>query len=179
MERILRGRKEFQERIMQTIQTGQESAQAGREYLSFVLGEAQYCIDILKVQEIRTYEEPTRIANTPEFIKGVMNLRGNIVPIIDLRVKFGLPEHRYDTQTVVIVLNVARRTVGVVVDGVSDVINVPAAEIKPPPELGGSLDTQYLQGLATVNGQMMIIIDIERLMTSRDMAIMDEAAAQE
>ena len=164
---------------MQTIQTGSDAAQTGREYLSFVLGDAHYCIDILKVQEIRTYEAPTRIANTPEFIKGVMNLRGNIVPIIDLRVKFGLPEQRYDTQTVVIVLNVAKRTVGVVVDGVSDVIAVAAADIKPPPELGGALDTRYLQGLATVGGQMMIMIDIERLMTSRDMAIVDEAAAQE
>jgi purine-binding chemotaxis protein CheW len=159
--------------------TGHDQAQAGREYLSFVLGDAQYCIDILKVQEIRTYEPPTRIANTPAFIKGVINLRGNIVPIIDLRVKFGLTEQRYDTQTVVIVLNVAKRTIGVVVDGVSDVIAVPASEIKPPPELAGALDTQYLQGLATVAGQMMIIIDIERLMTSRDMAIMDEAAAPE
>ena len=164
---------------MQTIQAGTDAAQAGHEYLSFVLGEAQYCIDILKVQEIRTYEAPTRIANTPSFIMGVINLRGNIVPIIDLRVKFGLPEQRYDTQTVVIVLNVAKRTVGVVVDGVSDVIAVPASEIKPAPELGGSLDTQYLQGLATVGGQMMILIDIEKLMTSREMSIMDEAAAQE
>lgn len=164
---------------MQTIQAGSDAAQAGREYLSFVLGDAQYCIDILKVQEIRTYEPPTRIANTPAFIKGVINLRGNIVPIIDLRVKFGLPEQRYDTQTVVIVLNIAKRTVGVVVDGVSDVIAVPASEIKPAPELGGGLDTQYLQGLATVGGQMMILIDIEKLMTSRDMAIMDEASAQE
>jgi purine-binding chemotaxis protein CheW len=164
---------------MQTTQTGSDAAQAGREYLSFVLGDAQYCIDILKVQEIRTYETPTRIANTPAFIKGVMNLRGNIVPIIDLRIKFGLPDQRYDTHTVVIVLNVAKRTIGVVVDGVSDVIAVPASEIKPPPELSGSLDTQYLQGLATVGGQMLIIIDIERLMTSRDMAIMDEAAAPE
>jgi len=164
---------------MQTTHAGSETNQAGREFLSFVLGDAQYCIDILKVQEIRTYEAPTRIANTPAFIKGVMNLRGNIVPIIDLRVKFGLPEQRYDTQTVVIVLNVAKRTVGVVVDGVSDVIAIPQQEIKPPPELGGALDTQYLQGLATVNGQMLILIDIERLMTSRDMAIMDEAAAQE
>jgi purine-binding chemotaxis protein CheW len=164
---------------MQTIQTGGDAAQAGREYLSFVLGDSHYCIDILKVQEIRTYEAPTRIANTPAFIKGVMNLRGNIVPIIDLRMKFGLPELRYDTQTVVIVLNVAKRTVGVVVDGVSDVIAVPASDIKAPPELSGGLDTQYLQGLATVGGQMMIIIDIERLMTSRDMAIMDEAASQE
>jgi purine-binding chemotaxis protein CheW len=164
---------------MQTIQTGSDAAQAGREYLSFALGEAQYCIDILKVQEIRTYEAPTRIANTPAFIKGVMNLRGNIVPIIDLRVKFGLAEQRYDTQTVVIVLNIAKRTVGVVVDGVSDVIAVPASDIKPAPELGGALDMQYLQGLATVGGQMLILIDIERLMSSREMAIMDEAAAPE
>ncbi len=164
---------------MQTIQTRSDNAQAGREYLSFALGESQYCIDILKVQEIRTYEAPTRIANTPEFIKGVMNLRGNIVPIIDLRVKFGLPEQRYDTQTVVIVLNVAKRTVGVVVDGVSDVVAVPAADIKPPPEFGGALDTRYLQGLATVGGQMLILIDIERLMSSRDMAIVEEASAQE
>lgn len=163
---------------MQSIHAKPEAAQAGREYLSFVLGDAHYCIDILKVQEIRTYEAPTRIANTPAFIKGVMNLRGNIVPIVDLRVKFGLPEQRYDTQTVVIVLNIGKRTIGVVVDGVSDVISVPESEIKPAPELG-TLDTQYLQGLATVNGQMMIIIDIERLMTSRDMAIMDEAATQE
>ncbi|MBV8029920.1 MAG: chemotaxis protein CheW [Betaproteobacteria bacterium] len=164
---------------MQTLQAAGEAAQAGREYLSFVLGDAQYCIDILKVQEIRTYEQPTRIANTPAFIKGVINLRGNIVPIVDLRVKFGLAESRYDSQTVVIVLNIARRTIGVVVDGVSDVMSVPASEIKPPPELSGGLDTKYLQGLATVNGQMLILIDIEKLMTSRDMAIVDEAAAAE
>jgi purine-binding chemotaxis protein CheW len=164
---------------MQTIQAGGEAMQGGRELLSFVLGDAQYGIDILKVQEIRTYEAPTRIANTPAFIKGVMNLRGNIVPIIDLRVKFGLPDQRYDTQTVVIVLNVSKRTIGVVVDGVSDVIAVAASEVKPPPELGGTLDTQYLQGLATVNGQMLILIDIEKLMSSRDMAVMDEAASQE
>jgi purine-binding chemotaxis protein CheW len=164
---------------MQTIQAEKDTAQGRREFLSFVLGVAQYCIDILKVQEIRTYQAPTRIANTPAFIKGVMNLRGNIVPIIDLRVKFGLPEQRLDTQTVVIVLNVAKRIVGVVVDGVSDVIAVAAAEIKPAPELAGSLDTRYIQGLATVGGQMMILVDIERLMTSRDMAIVDEAAAQE
>jgi purine-binding chemotaxis protein CheW len=164
---------------MQTIQAGTDAAQAGREYLSFALGDSQYCIDILKVQEIRTYEAPTRIANTPAFIKGVMNLRGNIVPIIDLRVKFGLPDPRYDTQTVVIVLNVANRTVGMVVDGVSDVIAVPAADIKPPPEFGGALDTRYLQGLATVGDQMLIVVDIERLMSSRDMAIVDEASAQD
>jgi len=164
---------------MQSTQADKDTTQGRREFLSFVLGDAQYCIDILKVQEIRTYEAPTRIANTPAFIKGVMNLRGNIVPIIDLRVKFGLPAQRLDTQTVVIVLNIAKRTVGVVVDGVSDVIGVGAADIKPAPELSGALDTRYIQGLATVGGQMMILVDIERLMSSRDMAIVDEAATQE
>ena len=164
---------------MQSQQQDKDEGQAGLEYLSFVLGDAQYCIDILKVQEIRRYEAPTRIANTPAFIKGVINLRGNIVPIVDLRVKFGLAEQGHDAQTVVIVLNVAKRTVGVVVDGVSDVIALKPADIKPAPELGGALDTQYLQGLATVGEQMLILIDIERLISSRDMAIMDEAAAQE
>ena len=164
---------------MQTIQADKEAAQGRREFLSFVLGDAQYCIDILKVQEIRTYEAPTRIASTPAFIKGVINLRGNIVPIIDLRVKFGLAEQGINTQTVVIVLNIAKRTVGVVVDGVSDVIAVSAADIKPAPELAGGLDTRFIQGLVTIGGQMMILVDIERLMTSRDMAIVDEAATQE
>src|SRR5258706_10867301 len=164
---------------MQTIQADKESAQGRREFLSFALGEAQYCIDILKVQEIRTYEAPTRIANTPAFIKGVINLRGNIVPIIDLRVKFGLPEQRLDAQTVVIVLNVAKRTVGAVVDGVSDSVAVPDADIKPPPEFGGALDTRYLQGLATIGGQMPVPIHIQRLMSSRDKAIVGETSAQE
>jgi purine-binding chemotaxis protein CheW len=164
---------------MQSTQADKDAPQAQREFLSFVLGDAQYCIDILKVQEIRTYEAPTRIASTPAFIKGVINLRGNIVPIVDLRVKFGLPEQGINTQTVVIVLNIAKRTVGVVVDGVSDVIAVSAADIKPAPELASGLDTRYIQGLASIGGQMMILVDIERLMTSRDMAIVDEAATQE
>ena len=164
---------------MQSTQADKDAPQGQREFLSFVLGDAHYCIDILKVQEIRTYEAPTRIASTPAFIKGVINLRGNIVPIIDLRVKFGLAEQGINTQTVVIVLNIAKRTVGVVVDGVSDVIAVGAADIKPAPELASGLDTRYIQGLASIGGQMMILVDIERLMTSRDMALVDEAATQE
>jgi purine-binding chemotaxis protein CheW len=149
------------------------------EFLSFRLGAEEYAIDILQVQEIRAHENVTRIANAPEFIKGVINLRGNIVPIVDLRVKFGLPEQGINTQTVVIVLNIAKRTVGVVVDGVSDVIAVSAADIKPAPELASGLDTRYIQGLASIGGQMMILVDIERLMTSRDMSLVDEAATQE
>ena len=160
---------------MQTIQTGTDTAQAGREYLSFALGESQYCIDILKVQEIRTYEAPTRIANTPAFIKGVMNLRGNIVPIIDLRVKFGLPEQRYDTQTVVIVLNVKGRVVGAVVDSVSDVLELGSGTIKPAPEMHTSVDTSFITGIGSVNDRMLILMDIEGLMTSSDMGLINSA----
>ena len=149
---------------------------AGRELLTFTLGSETYAIDILKVQEIRGYEVPTRIANTPEFIKGVMNLRGHIVPIVDLRLKLGVGEARYDAQTVVIILNILKRVVGVVVDGVSDVIALPAEAIKPAPELGSALDTRYILGLATVGEQLVILVDIERLMGSEDMALVAEAA---
>ena len=152
--------------------------QAMRELLTFTLAEEEYCIDILKVQEIRGYEAVTRIANTPNFIKGVVNLRGNIVPIIDLRIKLGLGDPRYDHSTVVIILNILKRVVGVVVDNVSDVITLPADAIKPAPEFGGTLDTQYIIGLATLDDRMLIHVDIERLISSNDMALISEAGAQ-
>ena len=150
--------------------------EATREVLVFVLGAEEYGVDILKVQEIRGYEQPTRIANTPEFIKGVINLRGHIVPIVDLRVKLGVGEARYDSNTVAIILNILKRVVGVVVDGVSDVITLAPEAIKPAPEFGSVLDTQYILGLATVEQKLLIIVDIERLMSSRDMALVDEIA---
>jgi purine-binding chemotaxis protein CheW len=149
---------------------------ARREFLTFTLGRESYAIDILKVQEIRGFETPTRIANTPDFIKGVVNLRGHIVPIVDLRLKLGVGEARYDASTVVIILNILKRVVGMVVDGVSDVVGLPPESIKPAPEFGASLDTRYLRGLATVGDQLLIIVDIERLMGSQDMAILAEAA---
>ena len=142
-----------------------------RELLTFTLGEENYGIDILKVQEIRGYETVTRIANTPDFIKGVINLRGHIVPIVDMRIKLGLGEARYDAGTVVIILNVLKRVVGVVVDSVSDVITIPATSVKPAPEFGSVLGTQYILGLATVESHMLIVIDIEGLIGSRDMAL--------
>jgi purine-binding chemotaxis protein CheW len=147
-----------------------------RELLTFTLGEESYGLDILKVQEIRGYETPTRIANTPDFIKGVINLRGHIVPIVDLRVKLSLGEAKFDASTVAIILNVLGRTVGVVVDAVSDVIALAPEAIKPAPEFGSVLDTQYILGLATVESQLLIIIDIEKLMGSRDMALVAEAS---
>ena len=149
---------------------------ARREFLSFTLGGESYAIDILKVQEIRGYETPTRIANTPDFIKGVVNLRGHIVPIVDLRLKLGVGEPGYDATTVVIILNILKRVVGVVVDGVSDVVALAPEIIKPAPEFGASLDTRYILGLATLGEELLILVDIERLMGSQDMAILAEAA---
>jgi purine-binding chemotaxis protein CheW len=149
------------------------AAGASRELLTFTLGREEYGIDILKVQEIRGYDAVTSIANAPEFIKGVVNLRGIIVPIVDMRIKFKLGSVSYDETTVVIILNVANRVVGMVVDGVSDVLTLQADQIKPPPEFGASLDTRYLQGLGTVGERMLILVDIEKLITSREMELVE------
>ena len=143
------------------------------EYLSFKLGAEEYGIDILKVQEIREYDTVTRIANTPEFIKGVIDLRGVIVPIIDLRMKFRLESAVYDQFTVVIILNVADRVVGIVVDSVSDVVNLTDQHIKAAPEFSSNLETQYICGLGKLDDRMLILVDIERLMTSADMELVD------
>jgi len=159
-------------------QTGKEqtAGDASRELLTFTLGTEEYGLDILKVQEIRGFEAVTTIANAPEFIKGVINLRGIIVPIVDMRIKFKLGKVDYNETTVVIILNVANRVVGMVVDGVSDVIALKAEQVRPAPEFGASLDVQYLQGLGTVDERMIILVDIEKLMTSRDMELVDEVA---
>ncbi len=149
----------------------------GREFLTFTLGKEEYGIDILKVQEIRGYDAVTPIANTPAFIKGVINLRGTIVPIVDLRIKFGLGTVEYDQFTVVIILNIGTRVVGVVVDGVSDVLTLSVEQIKPAPELSATIDTGYIMGLGTVNERMLILVEIERLMVSSEMALTDEVAA--
>ena len=149
----------------------------GREFLTFRLGDEEYGIEILKVQEIRGWEVPTAIANTPDFIKGVINLRGTIVPIVDLRLKFRLGRADYDAFTVVIILSVARRVVGIVVDAVSDVITLAPQQIRPAPEFGAALDTRFITGLGTVGERMLILADIERLMTSRDMQLTDNATA--
>lgn len=162
----------------------EEAAARAQEFLTFKLGAEEYGIDILKVQEIRGYETVTRIANAPAFIKGVINLRGVIVPIVDLRLKFELGEARYDAFTVVIVLNIAQRTVGVVVDSVSDVLELAPEQIRPAPEFNALLDASYITGLGSAKqtggegaDRMLILVDIERLMSSEDMALMERAAA--
>lgn len=154
--------------------------QAGGEFLTFRLGGEEYGIDILRVQEIRSYEPPTRIANAPSFIKGVVNLRGVIVPIIDLRLKLGCDNAEYNGFTVVIVLNVRGRVVGAVVDSVSDVLELNREQIKPAPELSSSIEAHYITGIGAVkNGdaeRMLILVDIEALMSSADMGLMDSIA---
>lgn len=149
-------------------------AEVEKEVLTFTLGPEEYAIDILSVQEIRGYDRVTAIANTPDFIKGVINLRGEIVPIIDLRLKFHLGDVEYNEFTVVIILNIGARVVGIVVDSVSDVVALPSDAIKPPPQLARTFDVSYLHGLATVGERMLILVDIEKLMTSKEMALVDD-----
>ncbi|MCG1032068.1 chemotaxis protein CheW [Bacillus amyloliquefaciens] len=149
---------------------------SGQEFLVFTLGDEEYGIDILKVQEIRGYDQVTRIANTPDFIKGVTNLRGVIVPIVDLRVKFSQGDVEYDDNTVVIVLNLGQRVVGIVVDGVSDVLSLTAEQIRPAPEFAVTLSTEYLTGLGALGDRMLILVNIEKLLNSDEMALLDVAA---
>lgn len=166
-----------QQTASETTSPVHEAGAPGNEFLTFTLGNEEYGLDILKVQEIRGYDAVTAIANSPAFIKGVINLRGIIVPIVDMRIKFNLGKVEYNEYTVVIILNVANRVVGMVVDGVSDVITLKSEQIKPAPEFGSAFDTQYLTGLGTVDKRMLILVDIEKLMSGRDMDLMDQAAA--
>jgi purine-binding chemotaxis protein CheW len=155
-----------------------------REYLTFRLGVEEYGIDILKVQEIRGYDAVTRVSGAPDFLKGVINLRGVIVPIVDLRLKFQLGDIKYDEFTVVIILNVAGRIVGAVVDSVSDVLELGHEQIRPAPDFNCLLDASFITGLGTAGteerARMLILLDIERLMSSPEMGIVaeDESVAQ-
>lgn len=146
-----------------------------REYLTFRLDKEEYGIDILKVQEIRSYEPPTRIANAPHFIKGVVNLRGTIVPIVDMRLKFNCANAEYNAFTVVIILNLRSRIVGVVVDSVSDVMELPADSLKAAPDIESVIDSNAVLGLGSVGDRMLILLDIERLMSGLDMGLVAEA----
>ncbi len=163
--------------MIQNVQGNTTGAETGNEFLAFTLGKEEYGIDILKVQEIRGYETVTRIANAPEFVKGVVNLRGIIVPIVDMRIKFNLGEPTYDQFTVVIILNIGGRVVGMVVDSVSDVITLAPEQVKPAPEMGTALNTDYLIGLGTLDERMLILVDIDKLMSSSEMGLIEKIAA--
>ena len=147
------------------------TAAGAREYLTFRLDQEEYGIDILKVQEIRGYEPPTRIANAPLFIKGVVNLRGTIVPIVDMRLKFNCAQARYDSFTVVVILSLRSRVVGIVVDSVSDVMQLAPESIRAAPEMESVIDNGCILGLGSVAERMLILLDIEKLMSSVDMGL--------
>ena len=153
------------------------TAFSAMEFLAFTLGDEEYGIDIQKVQELRGYDAVTHIANSPAFIKGVVNLRGIIVLIIDMRIKFNLGDPTYDQFTVVIILNIAGRVMGMVVDSVSNVITLTPEQVKPPPEMGAALDTNYLIGLGVLEERMLILADIDQLMSSEDIGLIEKMAA--
>ncbi len=147
------------------------ASSGAREYLTFRLDQEEYGIDILKVQEIRGYEPPTRVANAPAFIKGVVNLRGTIVPIVDMRLKFNCAKAEYNAFTVVIILNLRSRIVGIVVDSVSDVMELPPESLKAAPEIDSVIDSSAVVGLGSLGDRMLILLDIERLMSAPDMGL--------
>ena len=157
---------------MSVMEKTREAVSAGaREYLTFRLDKEEYGLDILKVQEIRGYESPTRIANAPAFIKGVVNLRGTIVPIVDMRLKFNCSKAQYDSFTVVIILNLRSRVVGIVVDSVSDVMEITPESIQSAPDIESVIDSSCVLGLGSVSDRMLILLDIEKLMSSMDMGL--------
>ncbi len=153
------------------------TANAVSQFLAFRLGREEYGVDLLKVQEIRGYENVTHIANAPEYMKGVVNLRGTIVPIIDMRIKMALGTPTYDEFTVVIILNIGRRVIGMVVDSVSDVITLSHDQVMPAPEMGSALSTDYLLGIGTIDERMLILVDIEALMASEEIGLIEQMAA--
>ena len=154
-----------------------------QQYLTFMLAGEEYGVDILRVQEIKGWDSVTPIPNTPAYILGVINLRGTIVPIIDLRLKFGLEKLQYGPTTVVIVVKVNNigtnrsRIMGIVVDGVSDVYSMPDGDIKSSPDFGVSVDTGYVRGLATVNNKMVIVLEIDNMLNSKELATAEAASA--
>lgn len=159
--------------------SGQSDAQTDigiREFLAFRLGDEEYGIDILRVQEIRSFELPTRLANTPDFILGVVNLRGTIVPIIDMRIKFEMASVLYDRSTVVIVLNLGKQVIGIVVDAVSDVVALTPEQLRPAPDFPGAIDSKSVLALGSVGEQMLILLDIE---TTLNASVVRHAPAAE
>ncbi|MGQ8366535.1 chemotaxis protein CheW [Glaciecola sp. 1036] len=165
--------------VKEKVSEQQTENEEKKEFLTFVLGDENYALDIMTVKEIRGYEQVTKIANAPKYIKGVLNLRGDIVPIVDLRIKFNVGKATYDEFTIVIMLMIGDRIVGIVVDEVSDVIKVGSSEIKPPPEFGVAFDSSYLHGLTTIKEQMIILVNIQKLITSDELALYDTSAKVE
>jgi purine-binding chemotaxis protein CheW len=149
----------------------------GRQYLTFRLGDEEYGVEILKVQEIKGYSAITPIPNTPSYIKGVMNLRGTIVPVVDLRAKFGMSETEYTPFTVIIVVTVGAKVMGLIVDAVSDVLNIPREDVQPTPDFGAHVDSGYLDGMAKAGDKLVVLLDIDRVLGVGDLGLAPPADA--
>ena len=171
--------KDALEQLLQNAD-GQGGPEDSRQFLSFVVDEEEYGVDILRVQEIRGWQPTTRIPGVPDHIKGVLNLRGSVVPVIDLRLRFNLPELAYGPTTVVIVLQViddrGGHKMGLVVDAVSDVYTFESDRVQPPPDFGAQIGSVFLKGLVTMDHGMLILVDVDKLFDSDQMLeIMDSA----
>jgi purine-binding chemotaxis protein CheW len=157
------------------VSRGAGTATSLREFLAFKIGSEEYGVDILRVQEIRSFEQPTRMVNAPSQVLGVMNLRGVIVPIVDLRIQFGLSDVRYDEFTVIVVLNLGHKVIGMVVDSVADVITLTPEQLSPAPEFAGAINAEAVQALGTVNGRMLILLNIEKVLGATDVNVATQA----
>ena len=168
--------------INKDVSIGLDADSDADQYLTFILADEEYGVDILRVQEIKGWDNVTPIPNTPEYIKGVINLRGTIVPIIDLRSKFNIENIEYGPMTLVIVLRVESddhsRIMGIVVDAVSEVYNVDESQMQPPPDFGSVVNVEYIKGIATVDEKMLIMLDIDHLLTSGELAVTDSVSEQ-
>ncbi len=157
--------------------TANSQAESDGQYLSFTLGGEDYGIDILKVQEIRGWEQVRPLPDTPDYVKGVLDLRGTIVPIIDLRLRFHLAQCEYTPTTVIIVVAVEwegkRHIMGAVVDAVSDVLDVGGETVRAAPDLGASVNTRYIKGMVTLDKRMVILLDIDKLFNPKELGLLD------
>jgi purine-binding chemotaxis protein CheW len=154
---------------MSKVTAEQRGSESSRQFLTFALGQEEYGVEILKIQEIRGFSQITPLPNAPTYVKGVLNLRGTIVPIVDLRKKFGMPEEAYTTFTVIVVVQVQGKTIGFVVDAVSDVLTVSGDAIQPTPDIHGQIDTACLTGLAPTGERgekLVILLDIDKVMAA-------------
>mgnify|MGYP001205208346 FL=1 len=154
------------------------SATTTHQFLTFALGQEEYGVEILKIQEIKGFSAITPLPNAPAYVKGVLNLRGTIVPIVDLRKKFGMPEEAYTTFTVIVVVRVQGQVMGFIVDAVSDVLTVTGADIQPTPDLQGQVDTSFLTGLAKAGEKLVILLDIDKVLTTAERVAAIQVAAQ-
>ena len=147
----------------------------GGKYLTFLLAGEEYGLEILKVREIICIMDITKVPQTPKFVRGVINLRGKVIPVIDLRLKFGLEETEYTEQTCIIVVNVGM-LMGIIVDTVQEVHNIPSDSIEPPPQLGASVDTSFILGLGKVKDEVKILLDIDKALTAEELVQLQDAS---